>query len=99
MRSAARAHASPSIARRASSSSKGPTPWIAAGTAYRNWARRESEQFALILVRHFLAMYPQVSAALIELTQASWQRIAIGGLLLAFIILQRFLSRAAAQSR
>ena len=23
--------------------------WIAAGTAYRNWARRESEQFALIL--------------------------------------------------
>jgi galactofuranose transport system permease protein len=30
---------------------------------------------------------------------SSWQRIAIGGLLLAFIILQRFLSRAAAQSR
>jgi urate oxidase len=37
------------------------------------------EQFALILVRHFLATYPQVSAALIELTQASWQRIAIDG--------------------
>ena len=30
---------------------------------------------------------------------SSWQRIAIGGLLLAFIILQRFLSRAATQSR
>jgi simple sugar transport system permease protein len=30
---------------------------------------------------------------------SSWQRIAIGGLLLAFIILQRFLSRAAAQTR
>jgi simple sugar transport system permease protein len=30
---------------------------------------------------------------------SSWQRIAIGGLLLAFIILQRFLSRATAQNR
>ena len=30
---------------------------------------------------------------------SSWQRIAIGGLLLAFIILQRFLSRAASQTR
>lgn len=30
---------------------------------------------------------------------SSWQRIAIGGLLLVFIILQRFLSRAATQSR
>lgn len=30
---------------------------------------------------------------------SSWQRIAIGGLLLAFIILQRFLARAASQSR
>jgi ribose/xylose/arabinose/galactoside ABC-type transport system permease subunit len=30
---------------------------------------------------------------------SSWQRIAIGGLLLAFIVLQRFLSRAAAQRR
>jgi urate oxidase len=37
------------------------------------------EQFALILVRHFLATYPQVSAALIELTQSSWQRIAVEG--------------------
>ena len=37
------------------------------------------EQFALILVRHFLATYPQVSAALIELTQSSWQRIAVDG--------------------
>jgi galactofuranose transport system permease protein len=30
---------------------------------------------------------------------SSWQRIAIGGLLLVFILLQRFLSRAAAQNR
>lgn len=30
---------------------------------------------------------------------SSWQRIAIGGLLLAFIVLQRFLSRAAGQTR
>jgi len=30
---------------------------------------------------------------------SSWQRIAIGGLLLAFIVLQRFLSRATAQTR
>jgi galactofuranose transport system permease protein len=30
---------------------------------------------------------------------SSWQRIAIGGLLLIFILLQRFLSRAAAQNR
>ena len=30
---------------------------------------------------------------------SSWQRIAIGGLLLIFILLQRFLSRAAAQTR
>jgi len=37
------------------------------------------EHFAVILVRHFLATYPQVSAALIELTQSSWQRIAVGG--------------------
>jgi urate oxidase len=37
------------------------------------------EQFSLILVRHFLATYPQVSAALIELTQSSWQRIAVDG--------------------
>ena len=37
------------------------------------------EDFALILVRHFLATYPQVSAALIELTQASWRRITIDG--------------------
>jgi urate oxidase len=37
------------------------------------------EQFALILVRHFIATYPQVSAAMIELTQSAWQRIAING--------------------
>jgi urate oxidase len=37
------------------------------------------EQFSLILVRHFLATYPQVSAALVELTQSSWQRIAVDG--------------------
>ena len=37
------------------------------------------EQFALILVRHFLATYPQVSAATIELTQSAWQRITVDG--------------------
>src|SRR5687767_3710687 len=37
------------------------------------------EQFALILARHFLSTYPQVSAAAIELTQSSWQRIAVDG--------------------
>jgi urate oxidase len=37
------------------------------------------EQFALILVRHFVATYPQVSAAMIELTQSAWQRIAVNG--------------------
>ena len=37
------------------------------------------EQFALILVRHFLATYPQVSAARIELTQSYWQRITVDG--------------------
>ena len=37
------------------------------------------EQFALILVRHFLATYRQVSAAMVELTQSSWQRIVVDG--------------------
>ena len=37
------------------------------------------EQFALILARHFLAAYQQVSAATIELTQSTWRRIAVGG--------------------
>jgi len=35
------------------------------------------EQFALILVRHFLATYPQVSTAQVELTQSAWQRITV----------------------
>ena len=37
------------------------------------------EQFAVILVRHFLATYPQVSAAQVELTQSAWQRITVDG--------------------
>ncbi|HEV2292742.1 MAG TPA: urate oxidase [Tepidisphaeraceae bacterium] len=37
------------------------------------------EQFALILARHFLATYPQVSEAAVELTQSSWQRIIVNG--------------------
>ena len=37
------------------------------------------EQFALILARHFIETYPQVSAATIVLTQSSWQRIAVDG--------------------
>jgi urate oxidase len=37
------------------------------------------EQFALILARHFLATYTQVSGAIVELTQASWQRITVDG--------------------
>lgn len=37
------------------------------------------EQFALILVRHFLNTYPQVSAAVVELMQSCWQRIDVDG--------------------
>jgi urate oxidase len=37
------------------------------------------EQFALILVRHFLDTYAQVEKATAELTQSSWQRIAVDG--------------------
>jgi urate oxidase len=37
------------------------------------------EQFALILVRHFVATYSQVSKATVELTQSSWRRIEIDG--------------------
>lgn len=37
------------------------------------------EQFSLILARHFIATYPQVTQAEVELTQASWQRIIVGG--------------------
>ena len=37
------------------------------------------EQFALILAKHFIATYAQVSAARVELTQSSWQRIAVDG--------------------
>jgi urate oxidase len=37
------------------------------------------EQFGLILVRHFLATYPQVARAMVELTQASWRRIEVDG--------------------
>jgi urate oxidase len=37
------------------------------------------EQFALILVRHFLDTYAQVEKATAELTQSSWQRIEVDG--------------------
>jgi urate oxidase len=37
------------------------------------------EDFALILARHFVATYPQVSQATVELMQASWRRIDVGG--------------------
>ena len=37
------------------------------------------EQFAVILARHFLATYAQVSAARVELTQSAWQRITVDG--------------------
>jgi urate oxidase len=37
------------------------------------------EQFALILVRHFLDTYAQVEKATAELTQSSWQRIELDG--------------------
>ena len=37
------------------------------------------EEFGLILVRHFVATYPQVSQATVELTQASWRRIDVDG--------------------
>lgn len=37
------------------------------------------EQFALILVRHFVATYAQVTKATVELTQSAWRRIEIGG--------------------
>lgn len=37
------------------------------------------ERFAVILADHFVATYPQVSAATIELTQSSWQRISVNG--------------------
>src|SRR6186997_2720121 len=35
------------------------------------------EQFALILARHFVATYPQVTKATVELKQSMWQRIAV----------------------
>lgn len=37
------------------------------------------EDFAVLLARHFVTLYPQVSAARVELTQAAWQRIAVDG--------------------
>lgn len=37
------------------------------------------EQFAMILARHFPAIYPQVRKATAELTQAAWQRISVDG--------------------
>lgn len=37
------------------------------------------EQFAVILVTHFIKMYSQVNVATVELTQSSWQRIAVDG--------------------
>jgi urate oxidase len=37
------------------------------------------EQFALILARHFVATYPQVSKATVEVTQSAWQRIVVDG--------------------
>jgi urate oxidase len=40
---------------------------------------RSVEEFAAILVRHFLSTYPQVSAAEAVLLQATWQRIPVGG--------------------
>ena len=38
------------------------------------------EEFALILSRHFLATYPQVSQATVELTQSGWRRIEVNGM-------------------
>ena len=37
------------------------------------------EEFGLILARHFVATYPQVSQATVELAQASWRRIDVDG--------------------
>lgn len=37
------------------------------------------EQFADVLAQHFVDVYPQVSKARVELRQANWQRIEIGG--------------------
>jgi len=37
------------------------------------------EQFAIILAEHFIATYPQVTKANVELQQSSWRRIAIDG--------------------
>jgi urate oxidase len=37
------------------------------------------EQLALILARHFVATYPQVRQATVEMTQASWRRIDVAG--------------------
>lgn len=37
------------------------------------------EPFALILARHFVATYPQVRQATVELTQATWARMTPGG--------------------
>ena len=37
------------------------------------------EQFAVLLCRHFIKTYPQVSGAKVELTQSNWQRIAVDG--------------------
>lgn len=37
------------------------------------------EQFALIIVRHFLVSYPWVAKATAELTQSSWRRIDVRG--------------------
>jgi urate oxidase len=37
------------------------------------------EEFALILSRHFVGTYPQVSQATVELTRSSWRRIDVAG--------------------
>ena len=37
------------------------------------------EQFAVLLCRHFLTTYSQVSATKVELSQATWQRIEVDG--------------------
>ena len=37
------------------------------------------ERFALILSRHFVTTYTQVSAVVVELTQSAWQRIDVNG--------------------
>jgi urate oxidase len=37
------------------------------------------EEFGLILARHFVATYPQVTQATVELAQASWRRIDVDG--------------------